>query len=124
MKTDRRDVGRKGEELASEWLSAHGHTILGRNWRGGRVELDIVSTDVSGIHFVEVKSRTAPVMADPSVNVNYMKMKHLKAAAQKWLRANPQFCALEVFFDIITVVFDKETTEINYYQQAFIPIYA
>ena len=63
-------------------------------------------------------------MADPSVNVNYIKMKHLKAAAQKWLRANPQFGALEVFFDIITVVFDRGTTDINYYQQAFIPVYA
>ncbi len=120
---DRRETGRRGEDAAAQWLSARGHRILDRNWRGGRVELDIVSADASGIHFVEVKSRTAPVAADPSVNVNHMKMKNLQSAAQRWLHSHAGFLELEVFFDVITVVFDSETTHLNYYPQAFIPIH-
>lgn len=117
-------TGRMGEEAAARWLEERGHSILSRNWRGGRVELDIVSLDSGGIHFVEVKSRKAPVMADPAVNVNEAKRRHIVAAARKWLHSNPEFCSHEVFFDILTVIFDHTTTHINYYQQAFMPIYA
>ncbi len=121
---DRRTTGAKGEEAAARYLEDRGHTVLTRNWRGGRVELDIVTRSLDGLHFVEVKSRTAPVMADPSVNVNYMKQKHLHAAAGRWLAKHPEFRDLEVFFDIVTVVFDGPDVDINFYPQAFIPIYA
>lgn len=120
---DRRETGKRGEDAAAQWLSARGHRILDRNWRGGRVELDIVSEDSSGIHFVEVKSRKAPLTADPAVNVNFMKMKNLQSAAQHWLHSHAGFAPLEVFFDVITVVFDSDTTYLNYYPQAFIPIH-
>ena len=43
MKTDRAVVGRKGEEEASQYLTRLGHRILARNWRGGHLELDIVT---------------------------------------------------------------------------------
>ena len=117
-------LGKLGEDAAARWLEAHGHSVLSRNWRGGRVELDIVTVDTEGIHFVEVKSRKAPVMADPAVNVTSGKRQHIVEAARRWLRSNPRFGNLEVYFDILTVVFDHNNTHINYYQQAFIPIYA
>lgn len=87
------------------------------------MELDIVTSDEKGIHFVEVKSRKAPVMANPAVNVDYKKQQNLQAAAQKWLHSLKGMPKQEVFFDIITVVFDEADTTINYYPQAFIPIY-
>ena len=118
------ELGKLGEEAATRWLEAHGHSILSRNWRGGHVELDIVTLNHEGIHFVEVKSRKAPVMADPAVNVDGSKRRHLVQAAGKWLRGNPQFGAHELFFDILTVIFDHTDTLINYYPQAFIPTYA
>ena len=113
-----------GEQAAARWLESRGHSILSRNWRGGRVELDIVSMDPAGIHFVEVKSRKAPVMADPAVNVDHRKQGHIVQAARRWLHSNPAFGAYEVFFDILTVVFDHDNTHINYYLQAFRPTYA
>ena len=116
-------LGKLGEDAAAQWLEERGHSILSRNWRGGRVELDIVTVNPEGIHFVEVKSRKAPVMADPVVNVNYAKQQHLVKAARRWLHSNPAFGSLEVFFDILTVIFNQDTTYINYYPQAFIPIY-
>ncbi len=117
-------VGKAGEDAAALWLERHGHNILSRNWRAGRVELDIVSLSAEGIHFVEVKSRKAPVMADPSVNVTPAKQRHITAAARRWLGSNPAFSTRELFFDIMTVIFDHNNTNINYYHQAFIPTYA
>lgn len=116
-------IGRLGEDAAAAWLQRHGHSIVSRNFRTGRVELDIVSTDSMGIHFVEVKSRKAPVTADPVVNVTHSKQQHLIKAAQSFLHKGG-FPPLEIFFDIITVVFYNHNTTIHYYPQAFIPIYA
>ena len=52
----RRDLGKKGEDIACRLLEEKGHTILERNWRSGHLEIDIISLDQDGIHFVEVKA--------------------------------------------------------------------
>ena len=85
MKTDRAAVGRRGEEEASRYLTRLGHRILARNWRGGHLELDIVTLVGNELHFVEVKSRVAPVMAEPERNVGRTKQRRLVAAAQAFL---------------------------------------
>jgi putative endonuclease len=129
MKTDRAVVGRKGEEEASRYLAGLGHRILARNWRGGHLELDIVTLAGNEIHFVEVKSRVAPVMAEPQRNVGREKQRRLVAAAQAFLHAEDRKdlpADLEVFFDVMSVVFygTGADFEIEYYPKAFIPLYA
>ena len=125
MKADRQKVGKRGESEACEYLISEGHTILERNWRGGHLEIDIITLDGRGIHFVEVKSRTAPVSADPILNVGYIKQKRLTAAALSYLHspAAKRLEENEVFFDVVTVVFDSGSTRIEYYPQAFLPLY-
>ncbi len=119
------ETGKKGEDAACRWLAAKGHQILERNWRGGHCELDIISRDGDGLHFVEVKSRKAPTTADPEANVTPAKQRHLVQAAKKYLNSGRDFAGeTEVFFDVITVILkEDDTTYINYYPQAFIPIY-
>ena len=129
MKTDRAVVGRKGEEEASRYLAGLGHRILARNWRGGHLELDIVTLAGNELHFVEVKSRVAPVMAEPQRNVGREKQRRLVAAAQAFLHAEDRKelpADLEVFFDVMSVVFYGAGAdfEIEYYPKAFIPLYA
>ena len=129
MKTDRAAVGRRGEEEASRYLTRLGHRILARNWRGGHLELDIVTLAGNELHFVEVKSRVAPVMAEPQRNVGREKQRRLVAAAQAFLHAEDRKelpADLEVFFDVMSVVFYGAGAdfEIEYYPKAFIPLYA
>jgi len=126
MKTARRKLGDRGEDAACEYLQKMGHVILERNWTGGHLEIDIISFYENALHFVEVKSRTAPTTAEPEDNVTAVKQNRLCNAALKYVhdvegRKIP-FDA-EVVFDVITVVFDKGDTYITYYPQAFIPIY-
>jgi putative endonuclease len=117
-------VGRRGEDEACAYLMNLGHTILERNWRGGRCEIDIISADSEGLHFVEVKSRLAPVAADPLVNVTAAKQKNMVQAALRYLHSEGRhFKDAEVNFDIITVVLDRTSAQIQYYPQAIIPIY-
>ena len=125
MKSTRQKTGKRGEDEASRYLEQLGHTIIARNWRSGRVELDIISYAPDGLHIVEVKSRTAPVIAAPEVNVNYAKKRNLVTAAQRFLNGEGlgRFPNAEVFFDVLTVVFDGEDAIIEYYPAAFIPMY-
>lgn len=118
-------IGRMGEDLACEYLVRHGHTVIDRNWRSGHLEIDIVSLDPAGIHFVEVKSRVAPVSSVPEENVGYTKQRKIAAAAAKYLHSEKKILKkkdMEVFFDVFSVIFEGEKTEVNYYPQAYIPI--
>ena len=129
MKTDRPTVGRKGEQEAGAYLSRLGHRILARNWRSGHLELDLVTLTGNELHIVEVKSRTAPVMAPPQRNVDRRKQQRLVAAAQAFLRSDGRKnlpADLEVFFDVLTVVFYGTGADfaVDYYPKAFIPLYA
>lgn len=124
MKTQRQQTGKAGEEEACLYLQRLGHVILDRNWRASHLETDIVSLDRTGLHFVEVKTRRAPVVADPSVNVDYRKMQRMVRAAQKYLHdPERKLPNVEVFFDVVTVVMDGEEITLEYYPQAFIPTY-
>ena len=125
MKTEGQLVGRRGEDEACRYLQQLGQQILARNYRSGRLEIDIISLAADGLHFVEVKTRTAPAPADPEDNVGPAKRRHMVRAAQGWLHG-PDRAPLreaELFFDVISVLLDKETTYIQYYPQAFIPLY-
>ena len=128
MKTHKPTVGRKGEEEACSYLCRNGHRILARNWRGGHLELDIVTLLGSELHIVEVKSRTAPVMAEPQRNVGRDKQRRMVAAAQAFLHGEGRKdlpADLEIVFDVMSVVFfgTGADYDIEYYPNAFIPLY-
>ena len=129
MKTDRPTVGRNGEQEAGAYLTRLGHSILARNWRGGHLELDIITLLGNELHVVEVKSRVAPVMAEPSRNVGRDKQRRMVAAAQAFLHSDERKhlpADLEIFFDVMSVVFygTGADFEIEYFPKAFIPLYA
>ncbi len=118
-------LGRMAEEMACDFLVNQGHTILCRNWRSGHLELDVVSLDAAGIHFVEVKARVAPVQACPEESVDFRKQHRIIAAAQSYLHSAEKkviSAQNEVFFDIFSVIFEGEKVEAQWFPQAFIPI--
>lgn len=120
LKTSR--IGVVGEQMACDFLETRGHQILDRNWRTGHLELDIVSEGPDGLHFVEVKARTAPSSTSVSDQVNVIKRKRISAAAVQYLNKN-NMEGKEVFFDIVSVLFDGNKTVVRYFPQAWIPMY-
>lgn len=115
-------LGQTGEEIACDFLKTQGHQILDRNWRSGHLELDIVSEDASGVHFIEVKARTVPVTSTLTDQVNRVKQKRISAAALQYLNKK-HLLGQEVYFDIVSVLFDREETVVRYFPQAWIPMY-
>lgn len=126
MKKSTGRVGKMGEDEACLYLVNNGHSIVKRNWRYSHLEVDIISLDKSGLHFVEVKARTAPCLVEPQVNVNYTKKRNLTKAAAAFLNSPLRKTLpadLEIFLDVVTVVFDKTSTRIEYYPQAYYPVF-
>lgn len=115
-------IGQAGEQMACDFLETQGHQILDRNWRTGHLELDIISEAADGLHFVEVKARTAPVTTSVLDQVNVVKQKRISAAAGQYLNKK-HMEGKEVFFDIVSVLFDGEETVVRYFPQAWIPMY-
>ena len=56
--SDPRALGDYGERLACRYLAGRGFTILDRNWRCARGELDIVARDGDALVVCEVKTRS------------------------------------------------------------------
>ena len=115
-------TGRQGEQMACDFLMTRGHAILDRNWRGGHLEIDIVSEAPDGVHFVEVKTRTAPVLAPVEMQVNPLKQRRVSSAALRYVHEK-HLEGKELFFDVVSVLFDGTETIVKYYPQAWIPIY-
>ncbi len=117
-------TGKRGEAAVADYLTAMGHAILARNWRSGHLELDIVSLDDEGLHFVEVKTRTSDCIAQPEESVGYAKQRRLEVAAKRFLTSGGgRFYGREVFFDVASVIDNDNHLEISYFPNAFIPIH-
>ena len=83
--------------------------------------MDIISEAPDGLHFVEVKTRLAPEGTAPEEKVDGRKRQRIGAAALKYL--NGSGSDREVFFDVVSVLFDGPRTEVKYFPQAWIPMY-
>ncbi|MBE6239565.1 MAG: YraN family protein [Bacteroidales bacterium] len=121
----RQTLGRKGEEMVCDFLEGRGHTILERNYRSGHLEIDIISFDAEGIHFVEVKTRRLNIQAPPQDNVAHGKQQRIARAAMSFLKTKKglPFGSHECFFDVAAVTFDRENASLEWFPQAYIPTY-
>lgn len=121
----RQVTGKKGEDVACDLLAGRGHMILERNHRVGHLEIDIISVSADGIHFVEVKARRESIQAPPQDNVDHVKQRRIATAAKGYLRSRKglPFNGCECHFDVIAVIFKENTAQVDYFPDAYIPIY-
>ncbi|MBP5538576.1 MAG: YraN family protein [Bacteroidales bacterium] len=111
-------LGRRGEQQACDLLVAKGQTVLERNWRSGHRELDLITLDPAGVHFVEVKDRTDEKFLAGSVDER--KQRNIVSAARHYLASHAALRELEAFFDVVLIVDGQQP---RYYPQAFIPYF-
>ena len=75
-------TGKKGEEMATQWLLKNGYSILCRNWRCGRYEIDIVAKRNEIFHCCEVKTRRGTRYGYPEQSIGRKKMDNMLQAAK------------------------------------------
>ncbi len=81
-------VGRFGEQVAADHLTAAGMKVLDRNWRCDVGELDLVAADGDELVVVEVKTRRSVAYGTPAEAVTWRKLARLRRLAAAWLAAH------------------------------------
>lgn len=119
MAEHNQQFGKLGEDIAVGYLERNGYVILSRNFRFGRVEIDVVCEQAGEVVFVEVKTRTSDQMAYPEQAVGKAKQRNIRVAAEQFLEENE--LAKPARFDIIAVVKNETKFEIEHIQDAFYP---
>ena len=119
---NRQDLGKKGEDVALEYLLQRGMKLLERNWRSGHKELDLVMEEEGFIRIVEVRSRTCPAQIDPFESVDTVKRKKIMQAAKGYVASNRSLIRdKEVVFDVVSILFNGDLFKIEYIREAFAP---
>jgi putative endonuclease len=117
--SDSHQLGREGEDLAADYLSAAGFKILARNWNWGRTEIDIIAENKDYIVFAEVKTRSSDFLVEPGAAITRDKRRTIVTAANGYLLRYK--IDKEARFDVITVIQYIDSHKIDHIEGAFYP---
>ena len=75
------ELGKKGEQLAIDFLVKNDYQILEKNYRYLKAEVDIIAQKKDTLAAIEVKTRTSAYFGNPEEFVNPKKIKLLISAS-------------------------------------------
>jgi putative endonuclease len=96
-------LGRFGEAAAQAHLVRDGWTVLERNYRFGRREVDLVVRRGGLVAFVEVKTRAGTGYGAPEEAVTRLKRREIEAVAGDFLWRH-RLDDVDVRFDVVAIV--------------------
>ena len=111
------ELGKKGEQLAVDFLLKNNYEIVERNYRFDKAEVDIIAKKDDFLAIVEVKTRSTVVFGDPQDFVKPKQIKNLVKAVDEYVTVNG--LDVEVRFDIIAIVKEKDGYNIEHLENAF-----
>lgn len=112
------ELGKKGEQLAMDYLVNNGYTIVEKNYRFQKAEVDIIAQKKETLAVVEVKTRSTAYFGNPQDFVNPKKIKLLVTAIDDYVTKND--LDVEIRFDIIAVVKQRSEFVIKHIEDAFL----
>ena len=112
------ELGKKGEELAVEFLQKKGYQILERNWRFKKAEIDIISLKNDVLAVIEVKTRSTSYFGNPQDFVNEKKIQLLVEAVNEYVISKD--LDVDVRFDIVAILKSKNSFNVEHLEDAFL----
>ncbi|CAD0003874.1 MULTISPECIES: YraN family protein [Flavobacterium] len=115
------ELGKKGEDLAVEYLLQNDYKILERNWIFQKAEIDIIAKKDHFLAVIEVKTRSSLDYGSPQDFVKPKKIQLLIKAVNAYIndREKDFDNDLEIRFDIIAIHKTEETFAIEHLTDAF-----
>jgi putative endonuclease len=112
-------LGRRGEDLAAQYLQQRGMVILSRNWRCRDGELDLIVTDGGELVVCEVKTRSGARFGLPAEAVDHRKTRRIRRLAQAWMTAHGvRWCPVR--FDVLAIIAEPGREPVlTHYESAF-----
>lgn len=118
MSTDAQELGELGERMAAAWLSRRGWRVVGRRFRSGHRDIDLVARREGEVAFVEVKARRGTGFGDPVEAVGWRKRRELQRSARCWIDRHG--VPGEAYrFDVIGVLIRGERVRVRHVENAF-----
>lgn len=111
------ELGKKGEQLAVDYLIKKGYTIVQRNYRFQKAEVDIIAKIKDTLAIVEVKTRSTTDFGNPQDFVKPKQIQRLVKAVDEYVIVNK--LDVEVRFDIIAIVRQGKGYNIEHLENAF-----
>lgn len=109
MNLFKRQVGQKGEELATDFLIHLGYQIIERNFRTRFGELDIIAIDGDTLVFVEVKTKSDDTFGSPEEMYTKRKRDQVKYMTQIYLKYKA-IHQTTYRIDLITIILENPTS--------------
>jgi putative endonuclease len=112
------ELGKKGEQMAIDYLIGKEYQIIEKNWRFQKAEIDIIARKEGILASVEVKTRSTNEFGNPQDFVNPKKIKLLVTAMNEYVIQKD--LDVEVRFDIIAITKNKSGFDIEHLEDAFL----
>ena len=114
---DHNELGKLGEELAENYLTKNGYTILETNWVFQKAEIDIIAQKADILAIVEVKTRSSIDFGLPQDFVKPKKIQLLVKAVNEYVVSRD--LDVSVRFDIIAINKEGKDFNVDHIEDAF-----
>jgi putative endonuclease len=97
------ELGRRGEDVAAEYVEAQGMRVVERNWRCREGEIDVVALDGD----VLVKTRSGTGYGHALEAVTPAKLARLRRLAGAWCQAHPTTSTRGLRIDVVGITVER-----------------
>ena len=118
VKMQKKELGKKGEEIAIRFLKKRGYRILEKNYVCKMGEMDIIAREKDTLAFIEVKTRTSTAFGPPQLAVNLTKQMQLSKVALYFLKEK-KLEDVKARFDVVAILLRPTGEEIELIKDAF-----
>lgn len=112
------ELGKTGEQLAADYLCDLGYSIIRKNWRHSRYEIDLIALKDEVLHFIEVKTRRSQRYGLPEDDVDRRKLKSLIHAGEAFLTKYPYWKRIQ--FDILSITISRDKNEYFFIEDVYV----
>ena len=107
------------EDIAADYLRAHGWCVLERRYRVNRKEIDIIARQCDTVAFVEVKARAGRGYGHPLEAVTWKKRREIEHVARAWI-ARFGSARLHYRFDAIAITWNGNSHTLEHVEHAWL----
>ena len=112
MRDSRRELGKKGEQLARRHLEELGFSVLESNYRTPDGEIDLIVERGNLLVFVEVRTRHSGTFGTPEESLTVRKRSHMASSAMRYLQRN-RIADQEWRIDLVAVEIGPDETPVR-----------
>jgi putative endonuclease len=118
LSMQKKELGKKGEEVALRFLKKRGYRIIEQNYVCKMGEMDLIAKEKDTLAFIEVKTRTSTTFGLPQLAVNSSKQRQLSKVALYFLKEK-KLEDVKARFDVVAIILGQNGEEIELIKDAF-----